>query len=133
DGHPVAPPNSATMDHGGVRPDVDLMMFGHRAEDPRVARQVALRQSRHHAPLTRPAYSNLDSVSDRQNLSDPIVLGESVRPRDWLDDEVRTETSDVEASFGIEPPQTVEGRRCREMEDGAIEEPPGGHRVVRHH
>src|SRR5437867_2085474 len=83
------------MDHGGVRPDVDLMMFCRRAEDPGVARQVALWQSRHHAPLTRPAYSNLDSVSDRKNLSDPIVLGESVRPRDWLDDEIRTETSDV--------------------------------------
>src|SRR5207237_10049388 len=119
------------MDHGGVPPDVDLMMSGRRAEDPRVARQVALGQSRHHAPLTRTAYSNLDSVSDRQNLSDPIVLGESVRPRDWLDDEVRTETSDVEASFGIESRQTVEGRRCQEMEDCEVDGSTGGHRLVR--
>src|SRR2546429_7504690 len=99
------------MDHGGVRPDVDLMMFCRRAEDPRVARQVALGQSRHHAPLTRPAYSNLDSVSDRPTSPHPIALGESVRPRDWLADAAPTETPDVQASFRIASPPTGAGRR----------------------
>src|SRR5204863_9228379 len=96
-GHPVAPTSSAAMDHRGIRPDVDLMTLCRRSEDLGVARQVALGEGRHHAPLTRPAYPNADSVSDRQDLSRPIVLEETVNPLDCLDDEFLTETSGVVA------------------------------------
>src|SRR5205823_2466993 len=99
------------MDHRGIRPDVDLMTLCRRSEDLGVARQIALGEGRHHAPLTRPAYPKADSVSNRQDLSRPIVLEETVNPLDWLDDEVRTETSGVEASSGVEFLQKVEGRR----------------------
>src|SRR5437667_12772271 len=80
DGHPVAPTNPAAMDHGGIRPDVDLMTLCRRSEDLGVARQVALEEGRHHGPLTWPAYPNADSGRDRQDSSPSLALSASVNP-----------------------------------------------------
>src|SRR5438094_3696707 len=130
DGHPVAPTNPAATDHGGIRPDVDLMTLCRRSEDLGVARQIALGEGRHHAPLTRPAYPKADSVSNRQDMSRPIVLEETVNPLAWLEYEGRTETPVVEASSGVELLQTVEDHRRTEKEECRIEERPGEEHLV---
>src|SRR5438046_3858302 len=98
DGHPVAPTNSAAMDHRGIRPDVDLMTLCRRSEDLGVARQVALGEGRHHAPLTRPANPKGASVPNRRDLSRPTVLEKTANPLIWLDAGVRPKTP------GAKPP-----------------------------
>src|SRR4051812_17102167 len=50
--------------HGGVYPDIDVVVLGCRAEDPRILGQVRLRQRCHHAPGAGTGYSQLHLIPD---------------------------------------------------------------------
>src|SRR5438876_10216889 len=74
DGHPVAPTNPAATDHGGIRPDVDLMTLCRRSVDLGVARQVALGEGCNHVLLTRLASLKAYCVLGSHNLPGHISL-----------------------------------------------------------
>ena len=66
--------NRAGARHGSVHADVDLVMLSCCAEDPRIRREVSLRQCGHHAAPTRTGDVEAHGRPNDEGVADPGIL-----------------------------------------------------------
>src|SRR5439155_4312103 len=120
----------ATARYGGIHADVDLVMLGGRAQDSRIPREIALRESGHHATPARTGDVQAHGRPDGERVADPGILGKALLARGELDHDVRTKPPNLEPALRIQLTQAIEGGRGQEMDHGNVEECPFREREI---
>src|SRR2546426_10033703 len=138
--HGIAPPDCSGGEDGGVDTGAwqlaeasraDPVVFSGHPQDSRIAREVTLGQSRHHAARRRNDHLEAD-LADRDDAACPVVLNETPRLRE-LHDDVRSEATHHKATPRSKLTQTVESIGSEGGDRRKVEKRPrGGGKDSRH-
>ena len=96
-------------------------MLGRCAQDTCIPREIALRESGHHAAAAGTSDAQTNGIPDREDLPDPGIFREVLLAVRGFHHDIWAKPPNLEAPRWIQFPQPIECSRGQQMNDGTVE------------
>src|SRR5258707_10490889 len=114
----ITPADLATLQHGGIDPNVGPVVLGGCAQDTWIPREIALRKRGHHAAGAGTGDAEANGIADREGLPDPGVLHEVLLAICGVYHDIGAKPSGLEAPWWIQFAEPIECSGGQQMHGG---------------
>jgi hypothetical protein len=98
----------APLQYGGIDPNVGPVVLGRCAQDTCIPREIALRESGHHAAAAGTSDAQTNGIPDREDLPDPGIFHEVLLAVRGFHHDIWAKPPNLEAPRWIQFPQPIE-------------------------
>ena len=92
----------ATLQYGGIDPNVGPVVLGRCAQDTCIPREIVLGERGHHAAAAGTSNAQANGIPNREDLPDPGILHEVLLPVPGLYHDIWAKPPDLEAPRWIQ-------------------------------